>query len=468
MSDATARGNMSFVHLDADGWRENTARLQSALDARHAAGGGTVSVSTGRAASAEAPGETSEMGAEIGHIRIPSFVTLEVQAGSVLRAAMEREAYEGSRFDCLVESQDTRHIGLVGAGVIDGRGVEFMKRDLRYIYEPREWRPRLIGLFGATDVTVRDITLRNGAFWTLHPIGCTRVTIDGITIDNDLKVPNCDGIDPDHCRDVRIQNCSIRAADDCIVLKNTKEFMEYGPCEGILVANCSLTSTSAAFKIGSESMQDFRDIVITGCVVRASNRGLAVQLRDPGSVENLTVSNCIIETRLFEDHYWGKAEAVYITALERFGQADEALPDWNPENRVGTVRGVNLSGLRIRGENGVVLYGITREDGSRSVEDVTLRDIRISTLKSSKWPAGRRDLRPRDALGPAFRNPEEDPGLETLPHSAVSAEGIGELALEGVDIDWQVRGVDGYGDPLYFRANGRVRMSTVNVEEQRG
>lgn len=455
-ASTSGMGNISFVHLDAAEWRENTGRLVDALDVRGRAGGGTVSVST------------AGSGAEIGHIRIPSFVTLELQAGSVLRASMEREAYEGSHFDCLIESHDTRYIGIVGGGVIDGRGVEFMKDDLRYIYEPQEWRPRLIGLFGAADVTVRGITLRNGAFWTLHPIGCNRVTIDGITIDNDLKVPNCDGIDPDHCRDLRIQNCSIAAADDCIVLKNTKEFMQYGPCERILVANCTLTSTSAAFKIGSESMQDFRDIVITGCAITASNRGLAVQLRDPGSVENLTVSNCIIETRLFEDHYWGKAEAVYVTAVERFGQADEALPDWNPENRVGTVRGVNLSGLRIRGENGVVLYGITREDGSRSVEDVTLRDIRISMQKTSKWPAGRRDLRPRDALGPAFRNPDEDPGLEALPHSAVSAEGLGEVALEGVHIDWKVRGVAGYGDPLFLRSNDRIRMANVSVEVHHG
>lgn len=450
---------ISHVHLTDSGWQENTPRLQQALDRRHVSGGGTVYVSTANG---------SAGGVEIGHFRIPSFVTVSLQPGSVLRAAAERDAYRESRYDCLIESHETEQIGIVGTGTIDGRGTAFMHQDLGYIYEPKTWRPRLVGLFGATNVTIRDITLRNSPNWTLHPIGCTNVRIDGITIDNDLKVPNCDGIDPDHCKDVRIQNCSITAADDAIVLKNTKEFAHYGPCERILISNCSLTSTSAAFKIGSESVDDFRDIVITGCTITASNRGIAIQLRDQGAVENLTVSNCIIETRLFEDHWWGKAEAIYVTAIPRFGQAHEGLPDWNPDNRVGTVRGIHISDLHIRGENGIVLYGVSRSNGSHTVEDVTLRGIRMNVEKHSKWPAGYRDLRPRDALGSAFRDPSEDPGLERLTHNAVSAEGIQRLTLDHISIDWRVNGIEGYGNPLYVCNTGRISVSDLMVEESHG
>jgi polygalacturonase len=160
--------------------------------------------------------------------------------------------------------------------------------------------------------------LKDGAYWTLHPIGCTNILIDGITIDSDLKIPNCDGIDPDRCQDVRIANCSITCADDCIVLKTTKYFPQYGPCERITVTNCNLVSTSAALKIGTESVADFRDVIFTNCTITRSSRGIALQLRDQGSIDGVIISNVVIETRLFEDHWWGKAEPIYITALPRY------------------------------------------------------------------------------------------------------------------------------------------------------
>ena len=56
-----------------------------------------------------------------------------------------------------------------------------------------------------------------------------------------------------------------------------------------------------------------------------------------------------------------------ITALPRFGVDGEEIPDWNKENRVGTIRDVTAHNDRAREENGLVIYGITREDGTVSV-----------------------------------------------------------------------------------------------------
>ena len=44
--------------------------------------------------------------------------------------------------------------------------------------------------------TVRDVTLKDAAFWTLHMAGCQNVRIDGIKILNDDRGANNDGIDP--------------------------------------------------------------------------------------------------------------------------------------------------------------------------------------------------------------------------------------------------------------------------------
>ena len=44
-------------------------------------------------------------------------------------------------------------------------------------------------------------------------------------------------------KNVRIANCFIESGDDCICLKNRREFEEYGSCEDIVVTNCVMTFT---------------------------------------------------------------------------------------------------------------------------------------------------------------------------------------------------------------------------------
>lgn len=51
---------------------------------------------------------------------------------------------------------------------------------------------------GVQHLTIREVTLTRSAFWTVHMVGCQDVLIDGIRILNNLKMVNCDGIDPDH------------------------------------------------------------------------------------------------------------------------------------------------------------------------------------------------------------------------------------------------------------------------------
>lgn len=47
----------------------------------------------------------------------------------------------------------------------------------------------MILLEDITDLTIRDVTLRDAAFWTLHMAGCRRVRIRDIRILNDDRAP---------------------------------------------------------------------------------------------------------------------------------------------------------------------------------------------------------------------------------------------------------------------------------------
>ena len=85
--------------------------------------------------------------------------------------------------------------------------------------------------------------------------------ISGITLLNNLKVRNSDGIDVNHSKNVRISHSYIESGDDCICLKNRRAFEEFDAGENITVTNCTTTSRSCAIKIGSENMDTIRQVV---------------------------------------------------------------------------------------------------------------------------------------------------------------------------------------------------------------
>ena len=58
---------------------------------------------------------------------------------------------------------------------------------------------------------MRDLIIRDGAFWTVRILGCDDVHVEGIHIINDMLMPNNDGIDVDRSRNVRINDCDIRS-----------------------------------------------------------------------------------------------------------------------------------------------------------------------------------------------------------------------------------------------------------------
>lgn len=340
--------------------------IQAAIDACHAAGGGMVVVPAGGVYRS-------------GSFRLKSFVNFHIEGGARIIGSERKEDYPNEALRCLIEADGAECIALTGQGTLDGRAKLFMTQELPHIYRGNVWRPRLIGLLRCRNVTVRDLTLKDSANWGLHLAGCEDVVIHGLRIRFDLKVPNCDGIDPDHCRNVRISDCYVEAGDDCIVIKCSPQFAELGPSENITVTGCILKSTSAALKIGTESFGDFRNIIFDSCVVRSSSRGLAIQLRDHGNIENVIFSNMIVETRQFHDDWWGDAEPIYVTAINRAAGA-----------KLGRIRNVRFRNILCRGENGVFISGCP----DSAPEGIVLEDVRVEVDKWSKWPGGKHDRRP--------------------------------------------------------------------------
>lgn len=249
-------------------------------------------------------------------------------------------------------------------------------------------------LIGVNGLIIRDLTIQGAAYWTVHLAGCENALIDGLNILNDLRVRNCDGIDVDHSRNVRISNCKIRSGDDSICLKNRREFSSYGPCTDIVIDNCIMTSKSCAFKIGSENVDEIARVSVSNCIITGSNRGIGIQNRDEGTVHDISFSNIQIDCRTFSDVWWGKAEPIYITSYPR-KTADAVDASWRfpkgaSKGECGKVWRIFLSDINATSENGCFVGG----DEPDKVSEVYMHDISLRFSEKAHEKGGIIDRRP--------------------------------------------------------------------------
>lgn len=398
-----------------DGTTNNAASIQAAIDACHEAGGGTVLVPAGgvyRSGSIELRSHVElhvERGAVLAGSGDPAHYTARLAVGALSGGVVDAENDAALMF---ITARDATDIAITGAGVIDGAGRFFVSEDLGHIYRCPNQRPFTVFLIGCQRVTMRDIRLQDAALWCVRLSGCQDVLIHGIRIDTDLKYPNADGIDLDHCRRVRVSDCEISSGDDAISLKTTEEFAGYGPTQEVVITNCTLRSTSSAVVVGVDAVEDIRDVIVSNCVIRSSHRGLAVNLGQEGSFSNILFTDCIVETRHFARGWWGHGEPIYVS-----------VGAWH--DVVGRLRNVRFRNILARSENGVYIAA----DAPGLVEGVVLDGVRVELDRWSSWPGGEYDRRPTSN------------GPEIYAHrtAGIHLDTLSDVTVRNCEIVWAAR-----------------------------
>ena len=373
-----------------DGRTDDGRALQEAINACCACGGGRVILRSGRIYLSHS-------------LMLRSRVELHLENGSTLRASGELESYfrpdqperdgNASKVGTPVTGKPSyvflyglgcHHLCVSGQGTIDGNGYAFVRRVSPYYVTGDFYpRPTLCYLENCQHVTVRDVTMCRVPFWTLHLGGCRDVLLDSLRILNPLDVANSDGIDVDHSQYVRIRSCHVECADDCICMKNTLGNHEYEPTSHVIVEGCTLISTSAALKIGTEGVDEFSNITFAHCMIDRSNRGISIQVRDAGQVRNVHFQDIMIRTRRFAENWWGCGEAIAVTAFDR----DGSVPG-------GGIEHILFRDIVCEGENGVFLAGMPGR-----IRDVRMEGVRVRLERTSRWPLDRYDLRPGAGTG---------------------------------------------------------------------
>lgn len=336
-----------------------------------------------------------------------------------LRLSTNWRDYRGIKVFLRAEGADGLRIS--GTGRINGRGREFMRRFDKKDewWRPKHWRPRLFEIAVSRGVEITDITFGAAPAWGLHLLGCEHVLVDGVKIRNDLDLPNCDGIGPDHCRDVEIRNCDIVCGDDGVVIKTTRQPVDLGPCAHIVVKDCVITTQDSAVKIGTETTQDIHDIRIERIKVPSSCRAFNIQLRDEGNVYDVKVNDVTFSTRFHSPPWWGRGEPISLTAVPRL-----------PETKLGKIHDVCLKNFRGQAENSARVQGSKR---SRP-RNIRLENIALKLDRWTQYPGGMFDNRPTKVV--TDLEPHGTPGF--------SIREADHVTLDRCSIDW------GKNIPDYF------------------
>ena len=373
--DVTAAGAVG------DGKTDDALAIQRAIDRCSAEGGGRVLF----------PRNHTFL---TGPIELKSNVELHLEATATLKANPDESIYQQSAFGenrgegmLWLYANGAENLSITGKGTIHGNGIAFMGAELEDSYELKpladqtfDPRPHVLTLTAVKNLTIRDVTIKEGAYWTVHLIGCDEAVIDGINLLNNLKIRNGDGIDIDHSKNVRIANCHITSGDDCICLKNRREFEQYGSCHDITVTNCVMSSRSCAIKIGSENMDSIYNVVFVNCIITGSNRGLGIQNRDEGTVTDITFSNIQLDCRLWSDVWWGKAEPIYVTSYPRANgnhkDANWRFPKGQIEGKCGEVSRIRFNNITATSENCCFIGG----DEPGKVKDIYFNNVRVNLV----------------------------------------------------------------------------------------
>ena len=327
-----------------------TKRMQQAIDSCSHTGGGQVYLPAGTYT--------------VGSLRLKDGVELYLSKGAVLQGSVNHPAdYAAGRG--VVTGYGVENCGVAGPGLIDGRG--WHENFQRYGNNQGD-RPHAIYLENCKQVYVKDVRIRNAAWWTFRLFRCDGVAIDSVDIYSHSIVNN-DGIDVD-ARNVTISNCHIESDDDGICLKSDDpNFMP----ENITVTNCVIASNCNPIKLGTSSHCIFRNVTFSNCVIHAPSEsnvwdwskeyqgvkpgtltglsGIAVESVDGGVIENLHFSNISMT---------GVITPIFMCLNKRKGKA-------------GNIRNVVFSGITAKAHGMIpcLISGIPE----KKIEGITLRDI---------------------------------------------------------------------------------------------
>ena len=362
-----------------------TQQIQAVIDRCAQEGGGVVVVPTG----------TFRTGAlffrQGTHLHLSDGATLQ-GSERIIDYPIATTRIEGETckyFTALINADGLDGFTISGRGTIDGNGLPYWQE----FWIRRKWnpqctnkdaqRPRLTYVSNSKNVTIQDVRLINSPFWTNHVYKSSRVryldcyiyapTENIYAPEPRRGGPSTDAIDNDVCTDVLVKGCYMHVNDDAVVLKGGKgtwadKDENNGPCERILIEDCTYGKVHGCLTLGSESVHD-RNVILRRCHVVNATRVLWLKMRPdtPQHYEYVTVEDMTGETGSF----------LVVRPWTQF---------FKPEKRDGmplsTCNNITVRGIKMACKN---FFDVGRSD-KYQLRDFTFADCDLQDQKNAFDP----------------------------------------------------------------------------------
>ncbi|XP_057957674.1 probable polygalacturonase [Malania oleifera] len=205
-----------------------------------------------------------------GSFNLTSHLTLFLERGAIILGSQDPSHWEivdplpsygrgielpGGRYRSLINGYKLHDVVITGDnGTIDGQGLVwwdwFNSHSLNYS------RPHLAEFVASDHIVVSNLTFLNAPAYNIHPVYCSNVHVQNISVYAPSGTPYTVGIVPDSSDIVCIEDCNISMGYDAIALKSGWD--EYGIAYGRPTTNVHIrhvhlqASSGSALAIGSE------------------------------------------------------------------------------------------------------------------------------------------------------------------------------------------------------------------------
>ncbi len=312
------------------------------------------------------------------------------------------EGIELYNYSPFVYAKDCQNIAITGKGELDGQGETWLKWNdiqansvaelyganvipeelsIEKLYNmarkgiPVEKRifgneqdalqPSFIQFVNCNKILLEGIKITNSPSWTVHPLYSSNMIIRNIEIDTDGR--NTDGIVIDSSKNVIVENSTLRAGDDAVVLKSGKDrdgWRVGKPSENIVIHDIKVDKSHSGIALGSEMSGGIKNVLAYNINIRSTDYGIRFKsMRGRGGiVEKIWIKNIFIQRAKYDaiqmDMNYGTPFADYARGMPP------------------VFRDIDIKDLESRrAKNAATLTGLSESP----LENITLQNINISS-----------------------------------------------------------------------------------------
>lgn len=349
----------------------------------------------------------------LGHVDRSAYPILPARLAKSDGTVLELSSWEGNAaptFASILTGIEVTNVKIIGEGVIDENAQHSDWWIDHKIQRGGAWRPKGVFLSHSKYVSMQGVTVTNTPSWNLHPYFSSYIDFIDMKLISPKDSPNTDGCDPESCDHVRVIGVDFSVGDDCIAIKSGKYEMgmKYRkPTSDMTVRNCMMAYGHGAVVLGSEMSGGIKDLSVTQCYFKETDRGLRIKTRrgrgESAVIDGITFENIYMKdvlTPLVMNMYYycdddGKTEYVY---------SKKALPVDQRTPYLGNFEFKNMVCENVHVAAGF-FYGLPEQ----TIKSIKLENIKFTYAKNpvEGIPAMMSYLDPMKAQGLQFRYVDE-------------------------------------------------------------